>query len=111
MIACTQLAAMDHNFNLNRSQAVTYGEDQSLERYKVVFPKSHKDWVGKPIMESTLYDYVFQIMYDVIQEKIEEHKQSIDLPPHILKNTAPKPIPEKSIVINRHKSRFKKQKY
>ena len=52
MIARTQLAAMDHNFNLDRSQAVTCGEDQSLEGYKVVFPKSRKDWVAKRTMES-----------------------------------------------------------
>ena len=40
---------------------------------------------------------------------MEEREQSIDLPPHIPRNIAPKPRPEKSVVVNRHKSRFKKQ--
>ena len=49
------------------------------------------------------------MMYDVIQAKMEEREQSIDLPPHITRNIAPKLRPEESVVANRHKSPFKKQ--
>ena len=42
---------------------------------------------------------------------MEEYEQSIDLLPRIPWNIAPKLRQEKSIVVNRHKSHFKKQKY
>ena len=56
MVARTQLAAMDHNFNLDRPHAETTNKDGQAgqTRYKVVFPKGRKEWVAKPIRKKKL---------------------------------------------------------
>ena len=58
MVARTQLAALDHNYNLNRSQPVISNENDEVgeERYKVVFPKGCKVWVAKCVVNDKSYD-------------------------------------------------------
>ena len=52
MLARTQLAALDHNFNTQREQAVvTRGPNKGEKRYNVVCPKQRNNWVAKPINE------------------------------------------------------------
>lgn len=111
MVARTQLAAMDHNFNLDRSQAVTSNKDGhgGQERYKVVFPKGRKNWVAKPMKKKKSYKYVFDMLYNVVKVKLEGRKVTgITVPDKIPKNIAPMPRPEKNGIIARHKSRFGK---
>ena len=81
MVVQTQLAALDHNANVNRKQAVVInGENQGEKRYNVVCPKQRKNWVAKPIKEQKSYKYVKAMMEDVlkIQEgrTIEYHQAS-----------------------------------
>ena len=110
MVARTQLAALDHNYNLNRSQAVISNENDGVgeERYKVVFPKGLKDWVAKPVLKDKSYEFFNDLMYDVVTSKLEKRHDSLVLPQNIPRNIAPKTRPEKSVVISRHKSRFRK---
>ena len=63
MLARTKLAALDHNHNLGRIQAKTLS---GVARYKVVYPKSGKDWVAKPIREAKSYNYLDHMMDRVI---------------------------------------------
>ena len=106
MVARTQ----NYNYNLNRSQAVISYENDEVgeERYKVVFPKGRKDWVSKPVLNDKSYEFVNDLMYDAVTSKLEKHHDSLLLPQNIPRNIAPKPRPEKSVLISRHKSRFRK---
>ena len=71
MVARTQLAALDHNFNVDRKQAVvTKGAQQGEKRYNVVCPKQRNNWVAKPIKEKKSYSYVNAMMENVL--KIQE---------------------------------------
>ena len=78
------------------------------ERYKLVFPKGRKDWVAKPVLNNKSYEFVNDLMYDVVTSKLEKRHHSLVLPQNIPRNIAPKPRPEKSVVISRHKSQFRK---
>ena len=108
MIARTQLAALDHNNNVHRSQATTAQEER---RYRVVFPKAKKSWITKPIMEAKSYQYVDGMLAAVVeqrksnpttQEKRKAHPPSTSLPPNIAKY----PRPSKKTIIENYKSRF-----
>ena len=48
-------------------------------------------------------------MYEVVKARLENKKlKGIQMPEKIPQNIAPKPRPEKDIVVARHKSRFGK---
>ena len=67
MVARTQLAALDHNYNLNRSSE-NENDEVGEERHKVVFPKGRKDWVAKPFLNDKSYEFVNDLMYDVLHQ-------------------------------------------
>ena len=53
MVARTQLAVLDHNANVSRSQAeVKKGSNQGEKRFKTVCSKQRKNWVAKEILIS-----------------------------------------------------------
>jgi hypothetical protein len=109
MVARTQLAVLDHNFNLGRSHAVaSTGEHAGEEMYKVVFPKGRKTWVAKPVLEKKSFDYVFDMLFDLVDVRLQGEKvSSVTLPTNFCRSIAPEARPEKSVVVNRHISRFK----
>ena len=52
MVARTQLTPLDHNWNVNRNQAmIKKGPSQGEKRFNVVCPKQRKNWVSKLIKE------------------------------------------------------------
>ena len=108
MIAQTQLAALDHNNNVDRSQATTAHEQK---RYKVVFPKAKKQWIAKPIMEPKSYGYLNDMLAAVLERRSTTHKSlktkkayppQASIPPNIA--TCPR-LPEETVKEN-YKSRF-----
>ncbi|XP_028414363.1 uncharacterized protein LOC114537519 [Dendronephthya gigantea] len=106
MIARTQLAVLDHNANVDRSQAeVMKGQSKGEKRYKVVCGKQRKNWVAKEIKTPKSYSHVMGMMNDVILYK--EGKKKIKYKPTTqAKCIAPTPKPPKQDVIEQHKTRL-----
>jgi len=106
MVARSQLEALDHNANNGRNHAtVSTRENEEELRYKVVFPNRStcKEWVAKPIIEKTIKD-LLQPMLDAIVER--KNQDAANTEPHIPRNIASTPRPDKAEVIARHTSRF-----
>ena len=106
MVARTQLAILDHNANVNRSQAeVKQGANKGEKRYNVLCAKQRKNWVAKELKTPKTYGYVGEMMEDVLAckegKKLKKYK-----PPKQAKCIAPTPKPPKQEVIDRHKSRM-----
>lgn len=109
MVACTQLAALDHNANTGRAQATSSkGESEGELRYKVVYPKRSKEWIAKPIMEKTTRDHLYPMLDAIVERKTQDaNDRSTTLTaPHIPPNIANSSRPSKADVIARHTSRF-----
>ena len=75
---------MDYNLNIHRQQAVTR---EGLQRFKHVFPKSQKDWVVKPMYEKKIYDY----LEDMLEEVLYERQESDSRAPLRKRKAAPQP--------------------
>lgn len=104
MLARNELAALDHNNNLHRQQAVTTSGEL---RYKIVYPKGRKDWVAKPISEDKSYAYIDNMLQTVLEARRDPSLEFLSsripsLPPNI----APTPRPPKEDIIQKHQSRF-----
>ena len=109
MVARTQLAALDHNANTGRQQAiVSRGANQGELQYKVVFPKNTKEWVAKPIFEKTINYHLKPILNAIVERKClkPQERSATVTAPHIPENIARKPRPPKADVIANHTSRF-----
>jgi ribonuclease HI len=98
MVARTQLAVLDHNANVNRTQTeVKKGPRQGEKRFKIVCGKQRKNWVAKEIKTPKSHSYVEGMMNDVIlckKGKKFEYKPKIQA-----KCIAPTPKPPKQDVI------------
>jgi len=107
MIARTQLAAIDNNENAGRTQAVIKkGVNAGEARYRKCFPKTHKRWVVKPILQAKTYAFLPELQRNVLQNcqdgKVEPIEPDVDLPQNIASELAP----NKQELIRRHRSRF-----
>ena len=96
--------------NIHRQQAVT---KEGLQRFKLVFPKSQKDWVVKPMYEKKSYDYLEDMLEEVLYERQESHSQAplrkrkaAPQPEAIASNIARSEKPRKADIITRHRSRM-----
>ncbi|XP_031755428.1 uncharacterized protein LOC108644833 isoform X2 [Xenopus tropicalis] len=114
MIARTALAALSHNRNVNRQQAVVKSGKKSTlavgkKRFKIVFPKQKKQWVAKPIYEALLDEHLFEIMSDSIKILNGEITHEwLSMSKRMPKNIATCERPAKSEVIEQYLSRFEK---
>ena len=109
MVARSQLAALDHNANTSRNHAtVSSRENEEELRYRVVFPKRSKEWVAKPIMEKTTRDHLQPMLDAIVERKNQDasNRSATLTAPHIPRNIASTPRPDKAEVIARHTSRF-----
>lgn len=76
MIARAQLAALDHNHNCSRKQAVVkHGSALGSLRYNLVFPKVRKTWMAKPIKEEKSYGHLDALMESILQQKRSKGKK------------------------------------
>jgi hypothetical protein len=80
-------------------------------RVKVVFPKSKKKWVAKPILEDKMYTHVFEMMVAVVDRKVHGPKSNLSeyRVPDLPSNIATVDRPPKSEVVAAHCSRFSKK--
>lgn len=111
MTARLQLAVLDHNSNHTRKQATTKTTGQ--ERFKLVHPKSKKEWVIKPIYERKDYRHLKELMIDTISMREEEPRESklkgrqATKPQVELQETIAKVAkPNKAEAITKHRSRL-----
>ena len=107
MVAHTQLAVLDYNNNVNHKKAVAKsGANKGEARYKMMFAKTRKQWVVKPIKEKKEYHHVNKLLAEVVNacktEDIEPVTHGANLP----KNIANAPPPSKEALVKEHKSRF-----
>ena len=106
MVARTQLAALDNNANTGRSQAVIKsGERAGEARYKLCFPKA-KRWVVKPINEKKSYEFLSDLLSEVLSCVEQGHAAAQPLHLPLPRNIASEPAPTKSDAIRQHRSRF-----
>ena len=83
MVARTQLAILDHNNNVNRSQAeVKQGANKGEKRFKLVCSKQRKNWIAKEIKTPKSTAYVEGLMEHVLQCK-NGKKLKVQLSPQI----------------------------
>ena len=107
MVARTQLAALDNNANTGRSQAVVKsGERASEARYKLCFPKANTIWVVKPINEKKSYQFLSDLLSEVLSRVEQGHASAQPLHLPLPRNIASEPAPTKSDAICQHRSRF-----
>ncbi|KAJ8050281.1 hypothetical protein HOLleu_03421 [Holothuria leucospilota] len=109
MSARLKLAALDHNYNVGRAQAVVQQPSASSSQkgelqYKKSFSKIQKQWVLKPVYEKENYNYVFDMMAGVVKRKHNKQIDPIELAP--AQNIAPLPAPTKEEMLATHSSRF-----
>ncbi|XP_073725194.1 uncharacterized protein [Misgurnus anguillicaudatus] len=102
MVARTQLAILDNNYNVGREQAET---SEGLPRYSMTFPKQSKEWIVKKIYEPTSQDFTKHLVERVLERKEERAPENM---PHVQHppNIATKERPPKEDLIRKHKSRF-----
>ncbi|XP_075693301.1 uncharacterized protein LOC142660564 [Rhinoderma darwinii] len=77
MVARTQLAALDHNRNVNKVKAMVKYANSSGDAFdsmeqRLKFSKGQKAWVNKTLYEPTCQNFLFDIMNDVIALVKEE---------------------------------------
>ncbi|KAK3745396.1 hypothetical protein QZH41_001436 [Actinostola sp. cb2023] len=107
MVARTQLAAIDNNENSGRAQAVIKKGDSIGEaRYRKCFPKMHKRWVAKPIMEKKTYAFLPEMQKRILETCQDGTAAALPIQVDLPDNIATKPAPDKQELIERHRSRF-----
>lgn len=109
MVARSQLAALHHNANTEREQAIaSKGENEGELRYKIVFPKRTKDWVAKPIKCKPTKDHLLPILDAIVARKnqaYDDRSEGVDTS-HVAQNIASLLRPPKEEVIAKHTTRF-----
>jgi len=101
MLARTQLAAIDNNENVGRAQAVVRRGDNCGEaRYRKCFPKAHKRWVVKTILQAKTYAFLPELQKKVLQSCEDRSAASMELDVNLPQNIACKPAPDKTELIH-----------
>lgn len=78
MVHASMLAALDHNSNVKREQAVYQdGECMGDPKFKIAWSKVHKSFRAKPVMTDKNYNYMAGMMEDVLSFD-EDAKQRMD---------------------------------
>ena len=110
MIGRMQLTALNHNNNTGRAQKVitqprTNSSPEGEPIYRGVWSKPTLQWVIKPVMEDKTYEYLTDMMVDVVRSKTEGRKEQVA--PHAkTKNIAKVARPTLSFLTEKHRSRF-----
>ena len=91
IVARTQLAALHHNHNCSRKQAVVKrGSPLGSLRYNLVFPKVRKTWVVKPIKEEKSYGQLDALMESILKKNQRGRKEKIHSKKHCMQRKAGK---------------------
>ena len=107
MIARTQLAAIDDNENAGGGQDVILkGNNAGEARYRRCFPKAHKRWVVKPIMQPKTYIFLPELQRGALKKCEDGNAVALVRGVNLPQNIASEPAPNKQELICRHRSRF-----
>ena len=106
------LAALDHNYHLNRKQAVNAeGELRSHRTYR----KRTKQWDVIPVLEHKSYGYIRQLVEDVFLYRSQSEelirapaltRKRLDHPDFISPTIARQLPPATSVIVEKKKSRY-----
>jgi hypothetical protein len=106
MLARTQLAALNHNHNCNRVQAVVKsGRNKGQQQFKAEKTKANKSWVCKSIKEPKSYKFLSPMLEVVVKAKQNGIKVTKALP-KMPKQLPKEPKPSKQSVIEKYRSRM-----
>ena len=89
MIRRTQLAVIDHNSNVGREIATTMSAE---ERYRCVYPKLQKKWVARPKYKGKTYQFVHDLLSEVILLKTGVIEVPPTERPNLPQNIVPTPL-------------------
>lgn len=113
MQARLQLAAIDHNRNVYREQAVVQyprrgSAPRGAPRYSTKWSKATAQWVVTPIKVPKSYDFATEILEAVVgRREAGEMLPLVPVPEHIPRNIAPHQMPgTKEDLVNAHRTRF-----
>ncbi|XP_077323172.1 uncharacterized protein LOC143956885 isoform X1 [Lithobates pipiens] len=111
MVARTQLAALEHNRNVGREQAVrrpkSRGAPIQTPNYRYIYSKAKKDWTVAKMYDGTDQEFIIDILADLISLAAGDLK--VDWIPrrsYDPENIAHFPCPEKPDMLQRYLSRF-----
>ncbi|XP_063969971.1 uncharacterized protein LOC129284132 [Lytechinus pictus] len=113
MLARTQLAVLDHNFNTGRKQATIKkprkgsGQKGAL-RYKYAYSKATKTWIVRKVPEDKEYTYLWDILVGCLQMKSGNFEVQPANIPHLPQNIAPVPRPPQEDLLAHFTTRFAK---
>ncbi|XP_002120972.5 uncharacterized protein LOC100182771 [Ciona intestinalis] len=102
------LAALDHNHNVTRPQAIfKSGENEGEPRYKILWSRVHKKFTAKEVKCEKDHSYLFKMLTDI---KIAVDQGNIDeaYEAAMVSIAAPTDKPDRNCIIEKTKklSRF-----
>ena len=112
MNARLQLAALDHNCNVDREHAqVEFPRRGSAPRgtlrYMAVWSKATAQWVVKPVRAPKSFAFKCAIIEAVVQRQQGDRLPIVEPPVDLPRNIAPKPMPStKEVMVADHRTRF-----
>uniref|UniRef100_H2XNU8 Uncharacterized LOC100182771 n=2 Tax=Ciona intestinalis TaxID=7719 RepID=H2XNU8_CIOIN len=104
----SMLAALDHNHNVTRPQAIfKSGENEGEPRYKILWSRVHKKFTAKEVKCEKDHSYLFKMLTDI---KIAVDQGNIDeaYEAAMVSIAAPTDKPDRNCIIEKTKklSRF-----
>ena len=114
MEARMQLAALDHNCNVNREQAVVKKARKGSApvgtlRFQSKYSKATSQWVVKPIPVAKSYNFIDDILTAMVDRLPNDPLPKASKPAFVPKNAAPTQMNQtKAALILAHQSRFDK---
>ena len=104
ILARSQLAIMDFNEGSNLEQTTT---EKGEKKYNIQFSKITKSWSSKPIKKEKDRSYLHRMVKETV-ECVKKKERPEKLPvPDLPKNIASIPKPDKTVVIENQRSRFR----
>ena len=109
MRARLQLAALDHNHNVDRAMATDKAGQPVIRQ---IFSKARKQWVVRNVYTEKLYTYTDDMLQHIVQRRqdctvcMQSTDSHVDIPV-TRQNIASKPKPSKAEALESRKSRLK----
>ena len=109
-----QLAALDHNANTNRKQAVVRKPRKGTgakgeARFRTRFSKATQRWVAEPVLEQKSYQFARNLLCDVVDKKKTGGQCERKVrPAHIPENIAKIERPNKAELVSKQVTRMRR---
>ena len=109
MHARLQLAALDHNFNVDRSLATDKAGNPVVRQF---FSKGRKEWVLRNVYESKTYTYLDELLHKIVQRRaddsicLDDPSCCLAVPSQVKPNLATKEKPDINVAISKRYKRM-----